>query len=118
MSKDGRMPAKLVREICALRDIEFRRTGAIIRSEINEQIVRAAKEKAGKITTIIPSMVIGQDPYNRLEMAKFIFKGLKEDGYCITGTYLQPTISWENEPELYKNVDRPVFYMIKDNSKN
>ena len=107
-SVGGRMKASLVREITKLKQNEFYKTLAMLRAQINIQIMEAATQNRKSTYTSVPFSYVGREPYDCIEMGKALVKQLQEDGYKVSGNYLKFLISWSVEEEEKFNVSHCV----------
>ena len=91
----GRMKASLVREIAALRQNEFRKTLAMLRSQVNLLIMEAATQNRKNLLVEVPLSYVGREPFDAVDMGKALVEQLQADGYVVTGTFLRFRIAWD-----------------------
>jgi len=90
-----RLRACDARDIYYVQKTDFVKTACVIRNDIDD-IIRNAASNGEKTTMVrIPKYYIGHEPYDWLEMAKYIVDQLREDGYALHGTYVEFYVSWQ-----------------------
>ena len=113
MNIGGRVKANTVRDICSARKTEFKRTAAILRSQIDTQIMEAAAQGSGCVLVDVPKHYIGRDQYDWVQMGKAIVDVLLEDGYSVSGTYVRFRVVWEHQPVTQQrrpaSVNKPLI---------
>lgn len=91
----GRMKASLVREIAQLRQSEFLKTLAMLRAQVDLQIMEAATDSLKGVNIVVPLSYVGREPYDAVDMGKALVEQLKGDGYSVNGTFLRFRVSWD-----------------------
>jgi hypothetical protein len=89
------MKASIVREIAQLRQGEFLKTLAMMRAQVDLQVMEAATQSLKGVNIIVPISYVGREPYDVIEMGKTLVEQLQADGYTVTGTFLKFRVSWD-----------------------
>ena len=102
------MKATLVREIVSLRHNEFTKTLSMLRAQVNQLIIEGATTDNKKFVTVeIPTIYMGREPYDPVEMGKALVDQLRADGYFLKGTYVKFNVYWDPpSTEARKSVRR------------
>lgn len=98
----NRLCADTVRDVSYMKKVEFDKTLSVIRAEIDDMIMKGAIKGTTFIYVDIPRQYLGREPYDWTQMGKAIVKGLIEDGYHVSGTYIKFKLTW------YKGLEKAL----------
>ena len=111
----NRMKADVVREVAALRQNEFFKTAAVLRTQANSLIMEAAAQNKKSAAIEIPEAFSGREPYDPIEMGKTLVTQLREDGYRVSGTYLKFSVFWDQQQQ--RKEESPIVRVPKPMAK-
>jgi len=99
------MKASAVRNIAHMRMTEFRGTLAMLRAQVNSYIMEAVVQNAPFARIQVPSVYVGREAYDQVEMGRQLVNQLREDGYDVQGTYVDFYVRWM--PQIAKTASIP-----------
>jgi hypothetical protein len=111
MNVGCRIKASSVRDICFARQTEFKQTLAVIRSQIDAQIIESAGLGIESVLIDVPKHYIGREPYDWLQMGTALVESLVNDGYYVTGTYIRFRVAWQTPVSKTRKTqqNKPLF---------
>ena len=94
------MNARAAKELMLARRDGFDRALATVRNMADSAVRLAAGSGKHAVTVQVPRSIFGFEPFDQVEMGRALANQLFSDGFRVSGSYLQMTISW-GEPTPY-----------------